>query len=57
MRKTGDFRNDAIVKSEIFDREFRGKWNIVCCIDDRDRVVKKYRDMGLTVLQCAYGDF
>lgn len=57
MRKAGDTRNDAIVKNEIFDAEIRGKYNVVCVLDDRDRVVKRWRELGLTCLQVNYGDF
>lgn len=57
MRKTEDNRNDAIVKNEIFDREIRGKYNVVCVLDDRDRVVKRWRELGLTCLQVNYGNF
>ena len=57
MRKTGDKRKDCVVKAEIFDREIRGKYQILFCLDDRDQVVKLWRDMGLTCLQVNYGNF
>lgn len=57
MRKAGDFRKDAVVKLEIFDREIRHRYNIVTVLDDRDQVVKAWRSIGLTVLQVAPGDF
>ena len=57
MRPTGDVRNDAIVKAEIFDAHIRTEFNVKFVLDDRDRVVKMWRDLGLTCLQCAYGDF
>ena len=57
MRKTGDTRKDCIVKSELFDREIRGKYQVVFCIDDRDQVVALWRAMGLTCLQANYGSF
>lgn len=57
MRKTDDNRNDAIVKNEIFDQHIRDKFNVVCVLDDRDRVVKRWRELGLTCLQVNYGAF
>lgn len=57
MRTTGDFRNDTIVKKELFDAHIRGKYNVLFCMDDRDRIVKLWRDMGLSCFQVNYGDF
>lgn len=57
MRFVGDDRNDAIVKEELFDQNIRGKFNVLFVLDDRDRVVNKWRDMGLCVFQVADGDF
>lgn len=34
-----------------------GRDNILFVIDDRDSVVEMWRRNGLTVLQCAKGDF
>lgn len=57
MRATGDNRSDAIVKSELFDQHVRGKYNVLLCLDDRDRVVAAWRSMGLTCWQVAPGAF
>lgn len=57
MRATGDNRNDAIVKAELFNQHIRGKYNVLFAVDDRNRVVKMWRDLGLTCLQVADGDF
>lgn len=57
MRGTYDNRNDAIVKNEIFDKEIRGKANVICVFDDRDRVVKRWRELGLSCFQVNYGNF
>jgi len=57
MRKTGDHRKDCIIKKEIFDAEIKDKYFVEFCLDDRDQVVKLWRDMGLTCLQVAYGNF
>lgn len=57
MRPQGDRRNDAIVKHELFDTHIREQYNVLCVLDDRDRVVKRWRELGLICLQVAYGDF
>lgn len=57
MREAHDNRPDWIIKNEIFDREIRDRWNVVVALDDRDQVVQRYRQLGLTVLQVADGNF
>lgn len=57
MRPAGDTRNDAVVKLELFDKYIRHEYQIDCVFDDRDRVVKAWRGIGLTVMQVADGRF
>lgn len=57
MRKAGDSRDDRIVKREIYDEFIRPRYNVRFVLDDRDRVVKMWRELGLKVLQVAEGDF
>lgn len=57
MRKTGDFRNDAIIKREIYDAEIKDKYHVLFVLDDRDRVVKMWRDLGIPCFQVNYGAF
>jgi hypothetical protein len=57
MRPAGDVRNDAIVKLELFDQHVRDRYRVAYVLDDRDRVVRAWRSIGLTVLQVADGDF
>jgi len=57
MRTSGDFRKDSIVKRELFDANIRGKFNVLFVLDDRNQVVKMWRELGLTCLQVAEGDF
>ena len=58
MRKYGDNRKDAIVKRELFDTHIRGIFNVRAVLDDRDQVVRMWRDeLGLTCLQVADGAF
>lgn len=58
MRKAGDRRKDSIIKHEIFNEYIRDNYEISFVLDDRDQVVKMWRDdIGLKVLQVASGDF
>jgi predicted kinase len=57
MRKSGDIRNDAIVKEELFWEQIADNWDVQGCLDDRNRVVDKWREMGLTCFQVAPGNF
>ena len=57
MRQTGDKRPDDIVKEEIFNNNIKDKYFILFLLDDRNKVVDKYRSMGLTVFQVAPGNF
>lgn len=57
MRKAGDNRQDAKVKAEIFDENIRDKYNVLGVFDDRNQVVRMWRDLGLRVYQVADGSF
>ena len=57
MRKTDDFRKDAIIKEEIYQEHIAGKYNVLCVLDDRDQVVEFWRSKGLTCFQVAPGNF
>ena len=57
MRKDGDLRSDVEVKPELLREAGIKLEDIAFVIEDRSCMVKKYREMGLTVLQCAEGDF
>lgn len=58
MRATDDNRKDTIVKKELFNEHLRGRFNIRYVLDDRDQVVRMWREeLGLKVLQVAEGAF
>lgn len=57
MRKDGDFRQDAIIKKEIYQNHIEPFFNVKLCIDDRKQVVDMWRSLGLVCFQCAEGDF
>lgn len=56
MRHDGDHRDDATVKREMLSL-IRIVFDPILAVDDRDRVVKMWREEGLTCLQCAEGNF
>ena len=57
MRKTDDFRQDSIVKKELYEEHIKGKYYVEAVFDDRDQVVKMWRDEGLLCCQVYYGNF
>ena len=60
MRPTGRdfmFMPDDKLKQNWLDQLFPDKNDILCIFDDRDKVVKMWRDNGLTCMQVAPGDF
>lgn len=58
MREADDNRSDDIVKYELFMKHVHGKMKVVKVYDDRNQVVKMWRDLiGLKVYQVAEGNF
>jgi hypothetical protein len=58
MRADGDFRADNLVKSEIYEEQIKPEHGEpFFVLDDRDQVVKMWREKGLICLQVAEGDF
>ena len=57
MRPDGDFRHDYLVKEDMLRDLQIGREGILFVVDDRTSVVEMWRRNGLTVLQCAKGDF
>lgn len=57
MRKQGDFRKDFIIKEELYKQYIKDNYYVLCIFDDRDSVVRMWRDNGLLTLQVYYGDF
>ena len=54
MRKDGDTRPDYVIKPELV-KDFID--DIYMVFEDRDQVVKMWRDLGITCLQVANGDY
>lgn len=58
MRATDDMRSDFIIKEELYEDYFTlTERKVLFVVDDRDAVVKMWRRMGLTCLQCQEGDY
>jgi hypothetical protein len=57
LRKNRDFRKDFVVKKEIYEKRIKRKYDVLFVLEDRDQVVKMWREVGLPCLQVAYGDF
>ena len=58
MRKSGDYRPDDIVKSELLDQIFADGYKPVMVFEDRLRVIEMWKRRGLLVLAVnGGGDF
>jgi hypothetical protein len=57
MRKDGDFRDDTIIKEEIYREYIEPFYDVLFAIDDRKKVVNMWRRLGIIALHCAEGDF
>ncbi len=57
MRKAGDYRDDNILKIELLQQVLADGYEPIMCFDDRNRVVKAFRDAGIPCAQVAEGDF
>ncbi len=57
MRPDGDTRQDCILKAEIADSNGLTPDNTFLVLDDRDQVVRMWRERGFRCLQVANGAF
>lgn len=56
MRKPGDNREDADVKSDIYENNIKDHYNVEYVLDDREGPVRMWRGKGLVCLQVADGE-
>jgi acid phosphatase class B len=56
MRPASDFREDFVVKKEIYDTKIKNNYNVLFCVDDRKQVTDMWRSIGLVCLQCLDSD-
>jgi predicted secreted acid phosphatase len=57
MRGHDDFREDSIIKEQIYRRSIEPLYDVEVVVDDRQSVTKKWRELGLVCLQCAEGNY
>ncbi len=57
LRADGDFRHDIIVKPEMLEKLGVPMDKIAFVLEDRNSMVKKWRELGLICMQVAEGDF
>jgi phosphoglycolate phosphatase-like HAD superfamily hydrolase len=57
MRKAGDFTDDGILKPSWLTDGTIPPERVLLALDDRNRVVKAWRDAGIPCLQVAEGEF
>lgn len=57
MRKEGDHREDNQVKGELLDQLRADGHEPIMAFDDRNQVVKMWRERGIPCAQVADGDF
>ena len=57
MRSSKDWREDTIVKPKLLENEGLTPDKVEFILDDRDSVVKKFRELGYKVLQVTNGNF
>lgn len=55
MRPRGDLRNDAIIKYELFNAHVAPYYTVVGAIDDRPRVLRMWRKIGVPTLMVGDG--
>lgn len=56
MRKAGDFRQDTIIKREIYEAEIKDKYNVSFVLDDRLQVCRLWYSLGLMILRVGDPD-
>lgn len=57
MRAAGDHRPDYVVKAELLDRVLADGYEPIMAFEDRDQVVKMWRERGIPCAQVAEGAF
>ena len=57
MRKAGDHKPDDLLKIELLATMRADGWEPIMAFDDRNRVVKAWRDAGIPCAQVVDGDY
>ena len=56
MRKNDDNRDDVIVKEGMYNEHIKGKYRVRLVVDDRPKVCRMWRSLGLPVFQVGDPD-
>jgi predicted kinase len=57
MRPANDQRPDDLLKSELYYFHVRDRYNVIGVIDDRPKVCRMWRNLGLSVFQVGNPDY
>ncbi len=57
MRESGDSRCDTIVKEEIFWEHIEPYFNVVAAFDDRPKMIRKFKDIGIPLVVSVQKDY
>lgn len=57
MRPAHDQRPDEVLKSELYYFHIRDRYNVIGAIDDRPKVCRMWRSLGLNVFQVGNPDY
>lgn len=57
MRKEGDSRSDRLVKQEIFWEHIEPYYNVVAAFDDRPRIIRLWKDIGIPLVVDVSTDY
>ena len=55
FRAENDYRQASKIKQEIYEREIKGKYNVLFAIDDDIENIKMFYKEGINTLHCRYG--
>ena len=57
MREEGNNEKDVLIKQRIYNKLIKDNYKVQFVLDDRNQTVAGWREIGLTCLQVAEGDF
>lgn len=57
LRKENDYRGDNIIKEEIYKNDIEPFFDVRLVLEDRNKVVDMWRNLGLLCCQVFYGEF
>lgn len=55
LRQANDYRSDDIIKREIYENHIEPHYDVQFVIDDRPKVIRMWKELGLKVLDVGDG--